>query len=93
MREKLGIKDVPLTPPTSIPSGVPGKLPGHITDIKTFVAGKAPTNDNEFVATVAYYYQFEASDSERKDSIGKDEVVDACRKSLGNNHRDQSRLS
>jgi hypothetical protein len=32
-------------------------------------------------AVVAYYHHFEAPLSDRKDSIGKEDLVDACRKS------------
>jgi hypothetical protein len=49
------------------------------TDIKTFVEGKKPKNDVQFVTTVAYYYRFEAPADQRKDEIGKDDLVNACR--------------
>ncbi len=79
------MKDTAIIPtaghlPTVPPAILPDQPQGTKTDIKTFVSGKNPTNDNEFVATVAYYYQFEAPDAEKKESIGKDEIVDACRK-------------
>src|SRR5437868_3696333 len=38
-------------------------------DIKSFVQAKNPTSDNQFVATVAYYHQFEAPEADRKEYI------------------------
>jgi hypothetical protein len=63
---------LPSTPPSETP-----KAPGA-TDIKSFVASKKPKNDSQFVAVVAYYYRFEAPD--KKDSINKADLLDACRK-------------
>jgi hypothetical protein len=42
---------------------------------------KHPKSDNQMAAVVAYYYHFEAPAADRKDSIGKGELIDACRKS------------
>lgn len=50
-------------------------------DIRSFVMAKNPKTDNQMAAVVAYYYHFEAPATERKDSIGKEELIDACRKS------------
>lgn len=52
----------------------------HSTDIKTFVANKAPQSDRHLAAVIAYYYTFEAPENERKEAIGSDELIDACRK-------------
>lgn len=49
-------------------------------DIKSFVAEKSPSSDRQLAATVAYYYAFEAPESDHKDSIDKDDLIDACRK-------------
>jgi hypothetical protein len=49
-------------------------------DIKTFVTEKAPKSDVHFAATVAYFYQFKSPESQRKDSITKEDLVGACRK-------------
>jgi hypothetical protein len=49
------------------------------TDIKSFVNEKKPKSDVHFVTTVAYYYRFEASGSERKDYINSSDVQEACR--------------
>jgi hypothetical protein len=51
-----------------------------VQDIKSFVAAKNPRSDVQFAATVAYYFQFEAPPSERKEAINKDDLQDACRK-------------
>jgi hypothetical protein len=48
-------------------------------DIKKFVNEKAPKSDVHFAATVAYYYQFKASDNQRKEAITKEDLVEACR--------------
>lgn len=49
-------------------------------DIRSFVTTKSPRSDVQFAATVAYFYQFEAPESERKDTITGDDLQDACRK-------------
>lgn len=49
-------------------------------NIKSFVTAKNPRSDVQFAATVAYYFQFEAPQSERKSAINKDDLQDACRK-------------
>lgn len=48
-------------------------------DIKNFVNEKAPRSDVHFAATVAYYHQFKAPAQRRKDSITKEDLVEACR--------------
>jgi hypothetical protein len=74
-REKLGLPSVtPGTPPLT------GISAGGSKDIKAFVDEKRPISDNHFVATVAYYYRFEAPEAERKDVITADDIQDACRK-------------
>lgn len=49
-------------------------------DIKSFVAAKMPRSDVQFVATVAYYYQFVAPPSEKKAALTKDHLLEAFRK-------------
>jgi hypothetical protein len=58
------------------------QLPGGVVapDIQSFVKTKNPRSDVQFAATVAYYYQFVAPESERKTSISESDLVDACRK-------------
>ena len=81
VKEKLGMRETSsFGGQFPIMSEALSKVEGEKTDIRTFVAGKNPTNDYEFVATVAYFYQFEAPDSEKKDAIGIHEIEDACRK-------------
>jgi hypothetical protein len=48
-------------------------------DIKNFVGNKAPKSDVHFAATVAYYHQFVAPTGQRKDSITKEDIIEACR--------------
>lgn len=48
-------------------------------DIKSFTDSKSPKSDQQFVAVVAYYYQFKAPLEERKDSIDVDTLKDAAR--------------
>lgn len=48
-------------------------------DIKSFVNGKNPTSDAQFVAVVAYYFKFEAPDDQRKEFIVSDDLNEAAR--------------
>lgn len=54
-------------------------MPGQRIDIKTFTALKEPKSDQQFAAVVAYYYQFEAAQSDRKDSVDASTMKDAAR--------------
>lgn len=47
--------------------------------IRSFVAEKNPSSDNQLAAVVAYYYRFEASEAEKKDQITADDLQEACR--------------
>jgi hypothetical protein len=49
------------------------------SDIKSFVASKAPKSDNQFAAVVAYYYRFEAPPAQRRDSIDPEVLQEATR--------------
>jgi hypothetical protein len=49
------------------------------TDIKSFVAAKKPGTDQDFAATVAYFWKFEAPAANRKDIISADDLQEACR--------------
>jgi hypothetical protein len=62
-----------LTPP----SGYPAQ--GSTTDIKTFVASKAPKSDVQFAATAAYYYRFEAPAASHRETIDGDTLQEAAR--------------
>jgi hypothetical protein len=64
----------------STPAAAPGHLPqSPPTDIKTFVATKAPKSDVQFAATVAYYYRFEAPAVSRRETIDGDALQEAAR--------------
>ncbi|MBS1792104.1 MAG: hypothetical protein JST85_30640 [Acidobacteria bacterium] len=89
-REKLGLKVIAL--PEALAQSNPKLQTGlsatsdnlllhrsHSTDIKTFVDLKNPSSQNEFTATVVYYYRFEAPDTDRKESITADDLQEACR--------------
>lgn len=88
--EKLGMTTVPtlLMPALAGPAPLHPSLEKthHATavtarDIRSFIEAKQPKSDNQMAAAVAYYYHFEAPPTERKESIGKEELIDACRKS------------
>ncbi len=51
----------------------------HSADIKSFTTAKAPQSDQQFTAVVAYFYQFEAKSSERKDEIDAATMKEAAR--------------
>jgi hypothetical protein len=83
-REKLGL-------PTQVPARAGGEEPlatdaasgqdgsGGAKDIRTFVAEKNPSSDNQFAATVAHYYRFVAPQAVRKEFITADDLQQACR--------------
>src|SRR5690606_21683225 len=52
---------------------------GLSTDIKSFIAAKAPKSDQQFASAVAYFYRFEAPPAERRDSINGDVLQEAAR--------------
>jgi len=88
-REKLGLSyAAPGTPPvhgTDKPfkqgeTPLTGASARSGKDIKAFVTEKRPASDNQFTATVAYYYRFEAPEDQRKDAITAEDLQDACRK-------------
>ncbi|HWY20085.1 MAG TPA: hypothetical protein VNX26_02635 [Candidatus Acidoferrum sp.] len=87
--ETLGLPEpfhAPTTSAThSFPTGpqVPPRANSTVgpeTDIDSFVKAKNPRSDVQFAATVAYFYQFVAPESERKASLSAADLVDACRK-------------
>lgn len=82
--EALGLKSqLSIEPRPTVPSAatIPPALPsvGHTTDIKQFTALKSPKSDQQFAAVVAYFYQFEASSSERRDTINAEVLANAAR--------------
>ncbi len=86
-REKLGMTATAapaIAPRTDVPpagaTGDPAAAAGQtVVDVKKFVSEKAPRSDVHFAATVAYYHQFKAPENQRKDSITKEDLVEACR--------------
>ena len=88
-REKLGLPTegrsaalkTPLVSHHSEPPGTGTVFQAHdkATDIKSFIAEKAPSSDNQFAAAVAYYYRFEAPEAARKEAITSDDLREACR--------------
>jgi hypothetical protein len=58
---------------------------GRVVDIKQFTDSKAPKSDQQFAAVVAYYYQFEAPEPQRKATINASVLSDAAR--LANRRR------
>lgn len=67
----------PAAEPLNYAPAVPATSPS--ADIKSFVNEKLPKSDVHFAATVAYYHQFVAPAGQRKDSITKEDLVEACR--------------
>ena len=83
--EKLGMVAAPSASSGAAALNTPARpgvlLPAVPKDIKSFVLQKNPRSDNQMAAVVAYFHHFEAPPSERKESIGKEDLIDACRKS------------
>jgi hypothetical protein len=80
-REKVGL---PLggsseTPGSAGATPPPAAQPLQNKDIKSFVRAKNPQSDNQFAATVAYYYRFEAPEGQRKESITATDLTEATR--------------
>lgn len=89
---QFAMQTLRLAPPTTPPAAAPAPAhphaphvhaasgaPGQPTDIKSFTAVKAPKSDQQFTAVVAYFYQFEAKQSERKDAVDADTMKEAAR--------------
>lgn len=88
-REKLGltatneeVASARVTLPSTQSPGAEAQPQGNrrSQDIQTFVRAKNPRTDSQFAAAVAYYFRFEAPESERKEAITKDILQEACRK-------------
>lgn len=86
--ERLGMKNIPSSLIQNIPtvSSNPTVQPvlgqTGAKNIKTFLQEKDPKTANQFVAAVAYYYKFESTAAEKKQSITKEDISDACRKAV-----------
>jgi hypothetical protein len=85
--EALGLKSSQQAEPRAtatsmgaIPPPPPPPPPaGHATDIKQFTALKSPKSDQQFAAVAAYFYQFEAQPSERRETINAEVLANAAR--------------
>lgn len=67
-------------PAPGAPAAAPPNAPAApATDIKTFVASKAPKSDVQFAVTVAYYYGFEAPVGQRHPTITSEILQQAAR--------------
>jgi hypothetical protein len=86
VREKVGLPTGGPSPaePARLAATPPATPAQHATgtnvSIKDFITSKNPRSDNQLAATVAYYYQFEAPESQRKETISADDLQEACRK-------------
>ena len=88
-REKLGLPTevrsaalntlTPIASPVTPDEAFASRSHGTPADIKSFMAEKAPSSDNQFAAAVAYYYRFEAPEAARKETITADDLQEACR--------------
>jgi hypothetical protein len=91
VREKLGMGTGPAAAAVSPAATTQGQpvpaaaatasagAPTGVTDMRSFVTQKNPKNDKQLAAVVAYYYRFVAPQDQRKDSIGSEELTNACR--------------
>jgi len=84
--ETLGLQSVslphassPSTLTTALASPAPVAGTPHSTDIKQFTVAKAPKSDQQFAAVVAYFYRFEAPETQRRDTIDPEFLLEAAR--------------
>jgi len=80
VRERIGLSVAPSQqePSIGVSSGQVSVLPVAAT-IKDFLNSKQPKGDNQLAATVAYFYRFVAPENDRKQSITKEDLLNACR--------------
>jgi len=84
-QEKLGL---PVSP-SPMAGATPAVLPeaslttsgstARPRDIRAFLQQKSPSSDNQFAAVVAYYFAFEAPDTEKKSEITASDLQHAAR--------------
>jgi hypothetical protein len=67
------------TVPATVQAPATHPPPSSVSDIKTFVASKAPKSDVQFAASVAYYYRFEAPPANRRETINGEALQEAAR--------------
>jgi len=80
----IGVTPAPPAGPLAAPTQTtkeskPATQKKRSIDIRTFVQGKKPSSDQQFAATVAYYYEFEAAEEEQKKEITGSDLKEACR--------------
>jgi hypothetical protein len=68
---------LPAPPALSAPSKPARQMP--VTDVKTFVDEKNPHTDIHLAATIAYFYRFEAPETERREDIDAGFLREALR--------------
>jgi hypothetical protein len=83
-QEKLGLPASPAPVLGATPGALPEAalpIPGGAArrDIRTFLQQKDPSSDNQFAAAVAYYFAFEAPDTEKKAEITAADLQHAAR--------------
>lgn len=66
----------PLSPPAT-----PPPQNDRPRDIKSFKDEKQPKSDNQYAAVVAYYYRFEAPESQRRETINAETLQESTRQS------------
>lgn len=78
--EKLGLTK-PAVGDTSVDVAAPSltRSEPRARSIKEFVNLKDPQSENQFAAAVAYYYRFEVAESQKKETITRDDLLEACR--------------
>jgi hypothetical protein len=95
--ESLGLTTAPsgpsgiggLPPATPSPAGPPGTQvthppePKRSKDIRSFMGEKNPKSDVHVAAVIAYFYRFEASQPDRKETLTATELDDASRQARG----------
>ena len=84
-QEKLGLPASPPPLPGATPAVLPEAAPtipgspARHHDIRTFLQQKSPSSDTQFAAAVAYYFAFEAPDTEKKAEITAADLQHAAR--------------
>jgi len=81
-RDKLGMSGGSPQSSTVLATlaGTAAALPSApASDIRSFLRAKNPRTDTQLAAAVAYYRRFVAPKSERQESIGKSDLLQACR--------------
>ncbi len=85
-QEKLGLSTGPSPAAVATVAATPVEAGAAIStstprprDIRAFLQEKGPSSDNQFAAAVAYYFAFEAPESEKKSEITASDLQHATR--------------